>query len=63
MADHVVGHHAPMPGAGETSQAVVATHLPRRQFACLHNDNRPESLQDDGRGEFSLLGLYLLWRI
>src|SRR6516225_9976925 len=26
---------------------------PRRQFACLHNDNRPVSLQDNGRGGFS----------
>jgi hypothetical protein len=25
MADHVVGHHPTMPGAGKTSQAVVAT--------------------------------------
>jgi hypothetical protein len=25
MADHVVGHHPTMPGAGKTAQAVVAT--------------------------------------
>src|SRR5882724_8866757 len=25
MADHVVGHHPTMPGAGKTTQAVVAT--------------------------------------
>src|ERR1700674_4639190 len=25
MADHIVGHHPTMPGAGKTAQAVVAT--------------------------------------
>ena len=30
MADHVVGHHPTMPGAGKTSQAVIATR-------CLEN--------------------------
>src|SRR5947209_3778145 len=27
--------------------------LPRKHCACLHNDNHPASLRDDGRGEFS----------
>src|SRR4029077_3805329 len=33
MADHVVGHHPTMPGAGKTAQAVVAT---RRLENSLH---------------------------
>jgi hypothetical protein len=26
---------------------------PRKQFACIHDDNPPVSMQDDGPGEFS----------
>jgi hypothetical protein len=33
MVDHVVGHHAKMPGFGKTAQAVVAT---RRLEDSLH---------------------------
>jgi hypothetical protein len=33
VADHVVGHHPTMPGAGKTAQAVVAT---RRLENSLH---------------------------
>jgi hypothetical protein len=40
MTDHVVGHHPTMPSAGKTAHA-------------LNNDDRPVSLQGDGRGEFS----------
>ena len=33
MADHIVGHHPTMPGAGKTAQAVAAT---RRLENSLH---------------------------
>jgi len=33
MADHLVGHHPTMPGAGKAAQAVVAT---RRLENSLH---------------------------
>jgi hypothetical protein len=36
MADHVVGHHPTMPGAGKTAQAVFigwdGAHLKAREF-------------------------------
>ena len=56
MADHVVGHHPTMPGAGKAAQAVVAT---RRLENSLHASIMTIvllSLQDDGRGEFSDFG-------
>ena len=53
MADHVVGHHTTMPGAGKTAQAVAST---RRLEDSLHGSIMtivPCSLQDDGHGEMS----------
>jgi hypothetical protein len=52
MADHV---HRPSPGGAKRRQDAAGRPfhwLPRKQFACLHNDNRSLSLQDNGRGEF-----------
>jgi len=49
MADHVVGHHPTMPGAGKTAQAV---HSTRRLEDSLHASIMtivPCLLQDDGR--------------
>jgi hypothetical protein len=42
-----------MPGAGKTSQAVAATRCLEDSLHASIMNNRPESLQGDGCGEFS----------
>jgi hypothetical protein len=52
MADYVVGD----PDDARRRQDGIGRRChppPRRQYACLHDDNRPVSLQRDSRGEFS----------
>jgi hypothetical protein len=56
-----------MPGAGKTSQAVVATRcLEDSLHASIIMNNRPESLQDDRRGEANAIiarDYQPIWRI
>ena len=47
MADHLIGHHPTMPGAGEMAQAVVATGRLKDSLHASMMTIVPYSMQDD----------------